>query len=106
MSLADMKHLVVLHKCDVRNCINPEHLMLGTVAMNNQDKQNKGRNITHFVKGNQFAKLGTGNTRLTEAQVLEIRSKWRGRQVDLAKEYGVTQAAISGILLRKTWQHI
>jgi hypothetical protein len=106
MSLADMKHLVVLHKCDVRNCINPEHLMLGTVAMNNQDKQNKGRNITHFVEGNQFAKLGTGNTRLTAAQVLEIRAKWRERQIDLAKEYGVTQAAISGILLRKTWKDI
>jgi hypothetical protein len=106
MSLADMKHLVVMHKCDVRNCINPEHLMLGTVAMNNQDKQNKGRNVTHFVEGNQFAKLGAGNTRLTADQVLEIRAKWRERQVDLAKEYGVTQAAISSILLRKTWKDI
>lgn len=106
MSLADMKHLVVMHKCDVRNCINPDHLMLGTVAMNNQDKQTKGRNITHFVEGNQFAKLGIGNTRLTAEQVLEIRAKWRERQMDLAKEYGVTQAAISGILLRKTWKDI
>lgn len=106
MSLADMKHLVVMHKCDVRNCINPDHLMLGTVAMNNQDKQDKGRNVTHFVEGNKFAKLGTGNTRLTKEQVLEIRARWQETQVALAKEFGVTQAAISGILLRKTWKDI
>jgi hypothetical protein len=80
--------------------------MLGTVAMNNQDKQNKGRNITHFVAGNQFAKLGTGNTRLTAETVLEIRRRSRESQTALAKEFGVTQAAISGILLRKTWKDI
>jgi hypothetical protein len=106
MSLADMKHLVVMHKCDVRNCVNPEHLILGTVAMNNKDKQDKGRNVTHFVEGNQFAKLGTGNTRLTEEQVIEIRARWQEAQTALAKEFNVTQAAISGILLRKTWKHI
>lgn len=102
MSLEDMKHLVVMHKCDVRNCVNPDHLMLGTVAMNNKDKQNKGRNITHFVPGNQFAKLGSGNTRLTEDQVLAIRADGR-RQIDIAKAYSITQAAVSGIKLRKLW---
>lgn len=105
MSLVDMKHLVVMHKCDVRNCINPDHLMLGTVAMNNKDKQDKGRNITHFNPGNTFAKLGTGNSRLTEDQVRAIRADSR-RQIDIAKAYGITQAAVSGIKLRKMWAHV
>lgn len=102
MSLEDMKHLVVMHKCDVRNCINPDHLMLGTVAMNNQDKQNKGRNITHFTAGNNYQKLGTGNARLTAEQVRAIRVDGR-RQVDIAKAYRITQVCVSNIKLRKSW---
>lgn len=105
LTLEDMKHLVVMHKCDNRKCINPEHLMLGSVALNNQDKVQKGRNVTHFTAGNQFQRLGTGNTRLTEDQVKAIRADKR-RQVDIAKSYNITQAAVSGIKLRKLWKDL
>ena len=35
--------ILVCHRCDVRNCINPSHLFLGTVKENMQDKIKKGR---------------------------------------------------------------
>lgn len=33
----------VLHKCDVRACINPEHLFIGTAKDNTHDMAKKGR---------------------------------------------------------------
>jgi hypothetical protein len=36
--------LVVMHSCDVRHCVNPDHLSLGTHKMNTQDMMEKNRN--------------------------------------------------------------
>ena len=46
--------LYVLHKCDVPQCVNPDHLFLGTIADNNRDMILKGRHVkggTHCGAG-------------------------------------------------------
>lgn len=39
--------IFVCHACDVRECVNPEHLWLGTAQENTQDSMRKGRFTAH-----------------------------------------------------------
>lgn len=41
--------LDVMHSCDVRHCVNPEHLALGDRAANMRDAQAKGRLVQEPV---------------------------------------------------------
>lgn len=93
--------LRVLHICDNRKCVRPQHLFLGTQRENVEDAARKGR--MRAPKGESHPKA-----KLTEAQVIYIRAELlKGRfQKDLAAEFGVSQPAIGSIHLRKTWKGV
>jgi hypothetical protein len=84
---------VIRHKCRLKNCVNPEHLETGTQAENMADMIRDGTS-------NRGSK--NPNTKLTEAQVREIRNSDK-TQWELAQIYNVKQSAISNIKNRKTW---
>jgi hypothetical protein len=92
--------LCVCHKCDNPICVNPDHLFLGSIVDNTKDMVAKCR--TSKGENRPTAKL-------TETQVLEIRSKYatgKYSQRDLGKEYGIDWGNIHCITARKTWKHI
>lgn len=92
----------VCHKCDNPSCVNPNHLFVGSHTDNMVDMTNKGRNVAFKGESN-------GSSKLTEAQVLEIRGKyipWKYGTIKLSKEYGVSQPLIMGIVSGKTWKHV
>jgi hypothetical protein len=90
--------LHVLHKCDNPQCVNPDHLFLGTQADNNADKISKGRSIGPRGEACHMAKL-------TNEQAVFARTDPRST-TEVAKELGVSYLAVWNIRKRNTWRHV
>jgi Mor family transcriptional regulator len=91
----------VCHNCpngDKRNCVNPDHLWIGSSLENNRDKNKKGTQ----TKGET-----SGQNKLTENNVLEIRRRFLLGEygTDLAKEFNVSSGLIYHIKNGKAWKY-
>ena len=81
----------VLHTCDNPKCVRPDHLFLGTIAVNNQDKWEKGR-----------------HGKFTPEKARRIRSLYE-RHKDvltfqrIADWFGVAKSTISHMITRRNW---
>ena len=90
---------LVRHTCDNPPCVNPDHLLVGTVKDNARDAIERGL----YPRGE-----GNGRAKLTEGQVSEIRRCWEAgeTQVSMARRFGVSRAAIQWVLNGRNWAGI
>lgn len=90
--------LWVLHKCDVRQCVNPDHLFAGTPDDNVQDCVSKGRRVT--MRG-----VHHGRAKLNDTSVAVIRSSSLTNR-ELADIFEVDWKVISNARNGITWKHV
>ncbi len=62
--------ICVLHKCDNRKCVNPDHLWLGTYSDNVKDMCAKKRNVSHPGSKNFKSKLNEFKVTIIRASSL------------------------------------
>lgn len=82
------KGAILLHQCEVKLCCNPDHLKLGTHKENTQEAIT-ARGGIHWQQ--LFRRV------IPKRHIERIIKRWKSgeRQADIAKSYGVNQAAIS-----------
>jgi hypothetical protein len=76
-------NICILHTCDNRKCCNPDHLFTGTLADNNQDKVDKGRQA-HGKEMSKSISQGRKSKNKTTSQYFGVgwhtkAGKWRAR---------------------------
>lgn len=80
---------VVMHTCDNRLCINPEHLRIGTQRDNVMDMISKGREKGCLKR-----------SRLTKEEIVSIREDTRTNSM-IAEDYGISPSYVSRIKSRR-----
>lgn len=83
--------MYVLHRCDNRACVRPDHLFLGTQQDNVDDMHSKGR---------------AGSTRrlsMTQARDIRCQRSKGARIKDLMAKYGVSRKTIQNLVNNRTY---
>lgn len=86
--------LFVLHSCDNKMCVNPDHLSVGTTSQNHKEAYARG-----------LRKVQLGRAKLTPSDIHAIRQSTEKQRV-LAARYGVSGSRIADTRNLKTWKHI
>lgn len=92
--------LMVCHRCDVRACVNPDHLFLGTVAENAADMKRKGR--SRSGERNARARLTLDQVRAIKKLLVQPEARARA----IAERFNVSIATISAIKRGKIWRDV
>lgn len=91
----------VCHRCDNPPCCNPAHLWAGTQTENNADMDRKGRRrLPPRRRGHDC-----NTTKLDANKAIEAVSSSSSNK-ELARRWGVSDAAIYNIRAGRSWAHV
>ena len=95
------KEMLVLHKCGIPQCVNPDHLYLGNHKDNSRDS---------IKAGTQHKPIGekNGNLKITEEiaqEILNLKGQ-RGQAKALAEKYQVSVWTVYEIWKGRRWKHL
>ncbi|MGO4763838.1 HNH endonuclease signature motif containing protein [Cupriavidus campinensis] len=89
----------VLHACDNPQCVNPDHLSLGSLADNNADMRRKGRHAHAET---------SGHAKITAAIAAHIRAEYKpyiNTYRALGQQYGIAMETVRDIIKGYTWNN-
>ena len=87
------KTLLVCHKCNIKLCVNPDHLYLASHAKNIQDAARDG--------------LMVGNSKLNKTKIKKIRHLWHVKNKsysEIAAMFSINQSHVGRIINKKAWK--
>lgn len=100
---------MVLHSCDNRKCVNPDHLFLGEGKDNTRDMYEKGRQRNTGAK-NPLRGENAPQAKISEDQAIQIRNRYKpfekGLTLSLSKEFGICTQEILDIATGRKWSHM
>ncbi len=92
---------MVLHRCDVRRCVNPAHLYLGDHRQNMIDMKARDRADDRRGERNTAAFL---TARLVDGIRLMKTDGWT--PTEIALELGLKRTHVAAIVYRRIWTHV
>lgn len=98
--------LFVCHSCDVRSCVNPDHLWLGTNADNLADAVAKRRSGAKQNSPRPPSRFRHTSSKLTDELVLLLRAQPFVSCRRLARHLGVHHTTISKAVLGKSYRRL
>lgn len=93
--------LCVCHTCDHPACVNPNHLFLGTMKDNCQDRDLKCRNTYRRGENHNLAKLTWNQVQTIKDLVLGFGMT----RTEAANIYGISVTVVSKIIRGKSWKN-
>ena len=89
----------VNHYCDVKNCVNPSHLYLGTQQDNMNDAKIRGQ----IKKGENHP-----HAKITESDAKDIKRRGENGEAheSIASDFDISRPAVTNIINGRKWRHI